>query len=284
MARLVLRGSAVTPDKPTIDGAREQARDVAEQSIKAARQMHRGTTVTSLVIEGPDGTRFEARDVPASLTGRDLLDMLTRRGALGKAFDVPGTQPVSLDLETSQGNYERLDLDRTLYDQNVSDGGTLHVLAEAQAGCFPLDTLIDTPNGRTVPLGDLRIGDTVESPRTDADESSVAVVEEVIRERATRIIAINEIIRLTPDHGLFCLSRGGRWIPAKRLRLGDFLLLSNRRIMTIRGLALEDLDVEVGNLVLRHPAHTFVANGVVVFGPRRTILGNHAALLKSDQG
>ena len=87
---------------------------------------------------------------------------------------------------------------------------------------------------------------------------------------ATRFMVINDAVRMTPDHAVFCVSRGAKWIRAGKLRVGDVILRGDRRIMAIHNLTEEDSELDVRNLVLEDPMDVFVANGVIVFGAKRS--------------
>jgi len=264
----------------TRESAEALAQEAADAALQAVREGHSGTSRIALIVECPDGRRFEAPATPVSMTVREFLRQLASADNIASSVRIPWNWTAVSLVETPDGRNNQLDPERTLYDQHLRDGDVVHIYPEMQAGCFPLDTLVNAPNGRTVLLGALQLGDQVASPRPFAEQDSLAIVQEIVREHATRLVVINDMLRITPDHGVFCVSRGGTWVPAGRLQLGDFLLRGDRRVVAVRTLTIEDSELEVGNLVLHDPADVFVASGVVVFGARRAELG--MMLMKSS--
>lgn len=229
--------------------------------------------IDRLYVEGPDQARFELTNVPTSTRVADVA-----RAVLGEYdpkiwLDSSGKPRRAVIDRVAAGGSTRLRPDSTLYEQNILEGETVHVAPESTAGCFPLDAQIARPDGSTTSLAELQVGDSVESPAVHGNENIIALIDEIIRERAERLVVINDSIRITADQGVFCISRGSRWIPAGKLHLGDVLLLGDRRTLSVVELRFNVLEVEVGNLILRHPAHAFIADRLVVFGAQRTDFG-----------
>jgi hypothetical protein len=251
------------------NAASSLAAEAAARALPAATEYPANRDTISIGIEGPDGRRFALSEVPTSMTVRELARAVVN--------EYPLLADAVVDLQTSDGTHRRLAPEQTLNEENVQDGASLQARPVRTAGCFPIDTLVNVPDGEPVALGSLKVGDRVASPQPYAEQESIAVVDEIVREHATRLIIINDLVRITPEHGLFCVSRRA-WVRASELRLGDFLLRGDRRVVAVRTLAIEDTDVEVANLVLRRTADVFVANGFVVFGARKTAAG---ALVKS---
>ena len=97
---------------------------------------HRDYLLSRLLIEGPDQGRFEVCNIPAS----------TRTGDLGSAVleeyeenvwpkDREGKpRPLTMDRIKDDGSRERLPPDKTLHENEVQDGETLHMAPESTAG------------------------------------------------------------------------------------------------------------------------------------------------------
>ncbi|MDJ0841556.1 MAG: ubiquitin-conjugating enzyme E2 [Acidobacteriota bacterium] len=96
---------------------------------------YRDYLISKIIVEGPDQGRFELTDIPSTTRTGDL------GGAVMEEYDedmVPtdglgNARPFTVDRVAEEGN-ERLDPDKTLHENGIEDGDTLHVAPESTAG------------------------------------------------------------------------------------------------------------------------------------------------------
>ena len=91
--------------------------------------------LASLVVYGPDGAPYELRGVPASTPVRDIpfavlnhYDDEAVRNRRGQFMDT------TVDLIDEDGTPHRLDPNRSLHENGVTDGASMRVAAQAMAG------------------------------------------------------------------------------------------------------------------------------------------------------
>lgn len=126
-------------------------------------------------------------------------------------------------------------------------------------GCFLATTRILTARG-LIPIFALREGDTV----LTQDEAGMLVEARVTR--TYKSVSFDGYYRINGDLGVtgeHPFKVGGRWVPAKDLRIGDVLTASDGSSVRIKSLIKINKAVRVYNIDTSGP-NTFCAGGLLV--------------------
>lgn len=149
--------------------------------------------------------------------------------------------------------------------------------------CVARGAKVKTPRGDRN-IEDLRVGDevTVVDPATRELHTGLISHIRSAKREAARLITSRGSLRVTTSHPLYDPSRN-EWAPA-----GDWVLGLRTSLLRVDGnddvterIAFDGLE-EVFDLSIDHPAHTFVADGVVVHNkqpPRRDCTASDGGLV-----
>lgn len=124
--------------------APEQAMQLAEALRRQREGVQTAVSTTPyldyllrLIIIGPDQAQFQIPDIRASTRIRDILQNVMGAFYSGGARRGPQTRTIAVaDLEDKDGKQRRLRPDKTLHEEGVKDGDTVHVGQEGRAGAI----------------------------------------------------------------------------------------------------------------------------------------------------
>jgi len=124
-------------------------------------------------------------------------------------------------------------------------------------GCsFSADTLIATPRGE-IPIGELRIGDTVLAYNESTGENRTYPIDKVfvnVDQSILHLTVDDETLQTTLEHPFYTEEAG--WIAAGDLKLGEHVKASDGTYGVVTGIKLIDRTQKMFNLAVR-TAHTF---------------------------
>ncbi|GIW65474.1 MAG: hypothetical protein KatS3mg093_453 [Candidatus Parcubacteria bacterium] len=151
-------------------------------------------------------------------------------------------------------------------DQFLFNSEPVLIAQGSCAGCFPAKTKILMFNKDKKQISQVRVGDQVISYDFKTSGFIRNKVEEVIVHKNYKggYIIINEKIRLTPNHPVYCFNLK-TWKPADQLSLNDQIVFENNKIVEIYSLKfIKRARITVYNLHLKHKEHNFFADGALV--------------------
>lgn len=173
-----------------------------------------------------------------------------------------------------------VDIIRGSYFSAPENGSFSSISAYLTAGtCFSEDTLITMADGSYKKIADVKIGDMLKSYNEKTHQFEVGTVEktyfhppDLMGDYYLEITTDNKrVVKITPNHPVF---RGNKWIPANKLKEGDYLLSEkneNIKIVTIRRIyskiPVYNLEVSKNhNYFANFLAHNKKGNVTVTYG------------------
>jgi hypothetical protein len=218
-------------------------------------------TAIRIGVINPAETEKVTMQVPDDVILRDLREAMVEQ--MGLPTSRSNGQPISyhLNIRADDGKLKRLEDEVTLGEIEVQEGDVLQLTVEMVAGCFLAGTTITLPEGKYIPIENLRAGDKVLSYDTHSKELCDGVVSDVYIGRADEYLTINDKIRVTESHLVFC---NERWVQAKYLVEGDLLLLDDGTRLSIKSIETRRAQTTVYNLHLDTLTHTFFAESILV--------------------
>lgn len=114
----------------------QQQGGAADLHMNVATNGTRATWIENLFVEGPDQARFELTKVPPQTPTRDIgraiMGQYKDQGVAGGAADAQ--RNVTVDQLEPDGTTRRLQPDKSIAENGIRDGDTLHVGPESTAG------------------------------------------------------------------------------------------------------------------------------------------------------
>jgi hypothetical protein len=133
--------------------------------------------------------------------------------------------------------------------------------AGAEKGCFLAGTDILLADGTSKNIENIRIGDrvlTLADPRKN--EKTVGTVTQIYQHTVNKYLVINNKLKITPEHLVYT---NFSFRAASSLKIGDWLLTSENKLVFIQSIEVKDEVVEVYNFTV-DPQHTYFADGIFV--------------------
>lgn len=133
--------------------------------------------------------------------------------------------------------------------------------AEVLAACFAKGTKVLMAGFAKKNIEDVKLGDVVLTRESEKSSKLVeAKVIKVFAPHPSDYLIINQKLKLTEGHVIFA---SGKWIYAKDLRIGDYMLDPDNNKIKITSIEKSKETVNVYNLEVEH-YRTFFANGFYV--------------------
>jgi hypothetical protein len=115
-------------------------------------------------------------------------------------------------------------------------------------------------SNRWIPIGNLRIGDTVCSIDSISGRLAVGTVIRADHLKAHHLVQFNDFLTFTPSHPV---KTETGWLPAGEINLGSQIRLMSGKEVTIVSIENRDGSFDVVDLAIE-PFHSFVVGGIVV--------------------
>ncbi len=202
----------------------------------------------------PGGDTADTQTVDfADMDGDGDLDILTATPGIHHAGLDPSSVTVSpteyIRLYQNNGNGTFTDISDVL-GANIPGG----------SGCFLAGTPVLIPDGTTRPIEKFKVGDKVLAFDAEGKTFKEDTVKQFFEHDADLYLIVNGHLKVTPNHPVYS---DGKWVQIGSLKVGDSLLDSEGKPLTIASIQEIQEKVKVYNLEI-NPYHTYIAGGVVV--------------------
>ncbi|HUW13028.1 MAG TPA: polymorphic toxin-type HINT domain-containing protein [Anaerolineae bacterium] len=212
----------------------------------------------SVVIQDHMGAKQTPVQLRDDVPARQLVSHLVSEMGLST---MQADRPIHYRLEHKRTGKRLRDQD-TLQSAHVQEDDVLVLIPVVTAGCFLRGTQVMLPDGASVAIEKLKAGDRVLSLDTARNALSKCRVVAAYEGMASEYLVLNHRLAVTGTH---LVKTNGDWIPAKRLKVGDYLHgLNGRPVLVTHIENVHEVDpVVVHNLHLQE-RHTFFADGILV--------------------
>lgn len=150
---------------------------------------------------------------------------------------------------------------RTASTENFSSDSLSSRGAFAEKGCFLAGTDILMADGKLKNIEDIKEGDQVlalSDPRQS--QKTTGIVTKLYQHTVDQYLIINNKLKITPQHLVYT---NFSFRPAGSLKIGDWLLTSENKLVFIESIEVKDESVKVYNFTV-DPQHTYFADGILV--------------------
>jgi intein/homing endonuclease len=130
--------------------------------------------------------------------------------------------------------------------------------------CFVKSTKINMADGSKKDIEKIIVSDLVESYDLKKNKVEQNIVLKLLNypNIHRNIIILNNKLKTTPDHPIWTKDR--KWIKAQHINIGDEVLTSNGKTITITKIELISGNYEVFNLILKEETHNYFAENILV--------------------